>query len=90
MDSRKQAHPVEASPVGSGIAGELTHPSDDSSQIPKTEPGRTPEMSELFLTGFPGFCDYAKWRLQVETQIWDFVVRLLLLGALSRSGSHSR
>ena len=66
--SRKQPHPDEASPVGSGIAGELTHPSDESGQIPKTDPGCKQEKSDQVSQGFPGFCEYAKSLLQAETQ----------------------
>ena len=41
-------------------------------------------MSDQFLQGFSGFCEYAKLRLQVGTQNLGFVVRLLLMHALSR------
>ena len=89
-DSRPQAHPTEASPVGGVTAGRPSETPRASGSYPPTVPACTQEQSEQFLNGFTGFCEYAKWRLQVDTQNCEFVLRLLLLVLLSRRGFYSR
>ena len=85
-DSRPQAQPTEASPVGGVAAGRRSESPRSSGSYPPTFPQCTQEQSEKFLKGYTGFCEYAKWRLEVDTQICDFVLRLLLLVCLSRRG----
>ena len=84
--SRPQAQPTEASPVGGVAAGRPSETPRSSGSYPPTFPPCTQEQSEKFLKGYTGFCEYAKWRLEVDTQICDFVQRLLLLVWLSRRG----
>ena len=89
-DSRPQAQPTEASPVGGVAAGRRSETPRSSGSYPPTFPQCTQEQSEKFLKGYTGFCEYAKWRLEVDTQICDFVLRLLLLVCLSRRGIYNR
>ena len=89
-DSRPQTHPTEASPVGGTTASQHTETPRANGSFPPTVPACTQEQSNKFLNGFTGFCEYAKWRLQVDSQNCEFVLRLLLLGVLTRRGFYSR
>ena len=83
---RPQPQPIEASPEGCGAAGRPSETPRSSGKYPPTFPPCTREQSDMFLRGHTGFCEYAKWRLEVDAPICDFVLRLLLLVWLSRRG----
>ena len=71
-DSTPQAHPTEASPVGGATASQPTETLRANGSFPPTVPACTQEQSNQFLNGITGFCEYAKWRLQFETQIYSY------------------
>ena len=89
-DSTPQAHPTEASPVGGATASQPTESPRANGSFPPTVPACTQEQSNQFLKGITGFCEYAKWRLKVVTQNCEFVLKLLLLGVLTRRGFYRR
>ena len=72
-NSITQAPPTEASPVGGATASQPTETPRANGSFPPTVPACNQEQSKQWLDGFTGFCEYATWRLEVDTQNCEFV-----------------